>query len=82
MSWALEAARRLLLRPDFVLYPGDYLAHGFEAKFEAAAGGGPEAYRNFVIKTMSFVSKRLEDAFPEAPVYGTLATPTRSAAIT
>ncbi|MGH6901810.1 MAG: hypothetical protein ACREIR_03625, partial [Geminicoccaceae bacterium] len=72
MTSALEAARRFLPRPDFVLYPGDWLAHEFEAKFEAAAGGGPEAYRDFVIKTMSFVSKRLEDAFPQAPVYGTL----------
>jgi sphingomyelin phosphodiesterase acid-like 3 len=69
---ALEAAGRLLPRPDFVLYPGDYLAHEFEAKFDASAGGGPEAYQRFVIKTMAFVSERLEDAFPEALVYGTL----------
>jgi sphingomyelin phosphodiesterase acid-like 3 len=72
MTSALEAARRLLPRPDFVLYPGDWLAHEFEAKFDAAAGGRPEAYREFVIKTMSFVWKRLEDAFSQAPVYGAL----------
>jgi hypothetical protein len=30
MASALEAARRILPRPDFVLYPGDYLAHEFE----------------------------------------------------
>jgi Calcineurin-like phosphoesterase len=69
---ALEAAQHLSPRPDFVLYPGDYLAHGFAAKFRASAGGGSEAYRDFVIKTMAFVSKRLEDPFPAAPVYGTL----------
>jgi len=72
LSSALEAAARLLPEPDFVLYPGDYLAHEFEAKFDAAGGGGPEAYRGFVIKTMAFVSGELQDAFPEAPVYGTL----------
>jgi sphingomyelin phosphodiesterase acid-like 3 len=72
MSSALEAAMRLLPRPDFVLYPGDYLAHGFQAKFDASAGGGPDAYERFVIKTMTFISDRLQDALPEAPVYGTL----------
>ena len=72
MTSALEAARRLLPRPDFVLYPGDHLAHRFETKFDATAGGGPEAYRRFVIKTMTFVSDRLRETFPEAPVYGTL----------
>ena len=72
MSSALEAAARLLPRPDFVLYPGDYLAHHFETKFDASAGGGPEAYRRFVIKTMAFVSEELQDAFSGAPVYGTL----------
>jgi sphingomyelin phosphodiesterase acid-like 3 len=83
MRSALEAARRLLPRPDFVLYAGDYLAHEFEAKFDAAAGGGPEAYRRFVIKTMTFVSDRLREAFPEAPVStARSATPMPSAATT
>jgi sphingomyelin phosphodiesterase acid-like 3 len=72
MSSALEAAALMLPRPDFVLYPGDWLAHEFEAKFDAAAGGGPEAYERFVIKTMAFVSEELQAAFPESPVYGTL----------
>lgn len=72
MMSALEAARRLLPRPDFVLYPGDYLAHRFESKFDADAGGGPEAYGRFVIKTMAFMSDQLRDSFPGAPVYGTL----------
>lgn len=72
MTSALEAARRLLPRPDFVLYAGDYLAHEFETKFDATAGGGPEAYRRFVLKTMTFVSGRLQETFAPAPVYGTL----------
>ena len=72
MSSALGAARRLLPRPDFVLYPGDYLAHGFETKFDTYAGGGQEGYERFVIKTMTFVSDQLHEALPEVPVYGTL----------
>ena len=72
MMSALDEARRLLPRPDFVLYAGDYLVHGFEAKFEAYDGGGPDAFARFVIKTMTFVSQQLQATFPETPVYGTL----------
>ena len=46
--------------------------HEFETKFEAHAGGGPEAFGPFVIKTMTFVSEQLQEAFPQTPVYGTL----------
>lgn len=72
MTSALDTAGQLLPRPDFVLYAGDYLVHEFETKFETHAGGGPEAFARFVIKTMTFVSDRLQAAFAEAPVYGTL----------
>jgi sphingomyelin phosphodiesterase acid-like 3 len=72
MTSALAAAGELLPRPDFVLYAGDYLVHGFETKFDIHAGGGRDAFARFVIKTMTFVSDRLQAAFPEAPVYGTL----------
>jgi sphingomyelin phosphodiesterase acid-like 3 len=67
---ALAEAKRLLPRPDFVLYAGDYLVHGFETKFEPY--GGADAFAPFAIKTMTFVSQELQAAFPDAPVYGTL----------
>ena len=72
MMSALEAAAGLLPQPDLVLYAGDYLAHQFETRFETYAGGGPEAYARFVIKTMTFVSEQLQGAFAGTPVYGTL----------
>jgi hypothetical protein len=72
MSSALEAAKRLLPRPDFVLYAGDHLAHDFATKFDAHAGGGPEAYQRFVIKTMTFVSERLRQTFEGVPVLAAL----------
>jgi hypothetical protein len=71
MMSALDEARKLLPRPDFVLYAGDYLVHRFETKFEAH-GGAPEAFADFVVKTMTFVSEQLQAAFPQTPVYGTL----------
>ncbi|MGH6920104.1 MAG: metallophosphoesterase, partial [Geminicoccaceae bacterium] len=72
MTSALAAARRVLPRPDFVLYAGDHLAHDFETKFDTYAGGGSEAYERFVIKTMTFVAQQLWAAFPRAPVYAAL----------
>jgi sphingomyelin phosphodiesterase acid-like 3 len=72
MRSALDAARELLPRPDFVLYAGDYLVHDFETKFRAHDSGGPDAFAGFVIKTMSFVSDQLQEAFAQTPVYGTL----------
>ncbi|MEM7026068.1 MAG: hypothetical protein AAF637_26350, partial [Pseudomonadota bacterium] len=61
-----------LPRPDFVLYPGDYLAHRFGQKFNTYAKGGPEVFQQFVIKTITFVSENLSRTFPETPIYGTL----------
>ena len=72
MTSALAAAARLLPRPDLVLYAGDHLAHHFETKFDTNAGGGPEAYARFVVKTMTFVTDQLREAFPRTPLYATL----------
>jgi sphingomyelin phosphodiesterase acid-like 3 len=72
MMSALDTARRVLPQPDFVLYAGDYLVHQFETKFDAHGGGRPEAFADFVVKTMTFVSEQLQAAFPRTPVYGTL----------
>jgi hypothetical protein len=36
---ALRAAREVAPDPDFVIYPGDFLVHGFEKKFQDALGG-------------------------------------------
>jgi hypothetical protein len=72
MRSALEAARQVLRRPDFVLYPGDYLAHDFEAKYDAHVGGDRAAYQRFVLKTVTFVSDRLRQTFAGVPVYGAL----------
>jgi sphingomyelin phosphodiesterase acid-like 3 len=72
MTSALERARHVLPRPDFVLYAGDYLVHGFETKLKPYDDGGPDAFARFVLKAMTFVSQQLQAAFPETPVYGTL----------
>lgn len=72
MMSALDAARTLVPQPDFLLYSGDYLVHGFETKFKPYDDGTRDAFARFVIKTITFVSQQLQGAFPRTPVYGTL----------
>jgi 3',5'-cyclic AMP phosphodiesterase CpdA len=54
---------------DYVLVNGDYLSHGFRAAFTKSLHGGEKAYQDFVLKTMVFVSRQIQQAFPNQPVY-------------
>ena len=64
----LSAARGV--RYDYVLNTGDNLAHDFREKY-LAAGGQPNGYPEFVIKTLRFVNLMLTKSFPGAPlIYG------------
>jgi sphingomyelin phosphodiesterase acid-like 3 len=54
---------------DYVLVNGDYLSHGFRANFNPGAHGGEKAYQDFALKTVVFVSRCIQDAFPGKPVY-------------
>jgi hypothetical protein len=69
LNSALRQMTQTLPRPAFVLLPGDFLAHRFRNKFNAAARAHSDAdYRGFVRKTMLFLALRVEQAFPETPI--------------
>ena len=69
LASALAAMRRALPRPDFVVMTGDFLAHNFRARFDAAAKDHSEAaYRAFVRRTMRFLALSLERNFPRTPI--------------
>jgi sphingomyelin phosphodiesterase acid-like 3 len=54
---------------QFLLLPGDFLAHNFRAAFDAAAKEHSDAaYRVFVRKTMLFLTQQLQRAFPDRPI--------------
>jgi sphingomyelin phosphodiesterase acid-like 3 len=72
MMSALEQASNLGLSYDYILYSGDYLAHGFRAKYEATAGSTPVGYEQFVVKTVSFVGEMLESEIGTVPIMGVL----------
>ncbi len=66
---AIQHMKTTLPRPAFVLLPGDFLAHQFRNKFDAAAHDHSDAaYRQFVRRTMQFVALQFEQAFPATPI--------------
>lgn len=73
---SLEEAGRRNPRPDFILYPGDFLAHQWQAKYDRLAGKShiedPEAYRAFTSKVVRFLASEFRRAFPQTAVLPTL----------
>jgi sphingomyelin phosphodiesterase acid-like 3 len=69
----LKAARRYqsIHHYDYVLVTGDYLAHAFSDKYREN-GGDDASYAVFVVKTMTFLSRMIEESFPSLPVYAVL----------
>ncbi len=66
---ALQQMKRTLPRPAMVLLPGDFLAHQFRTKFDAAAHDHSDAaYRGFVRRTMQFLALQFERTFPATPI--------------
>jgi sphingomyelin phosphodiesterase acid-like 3 len=74
LASVLTAAREYAARQryDYVVFAGDYLVHRFREKYRQQVGGNEEAYRQFVAKTMTFVSRMIQQSFPTLPVFGTL----------
>ena len=71
---ALDAMHDAVGVPPLVIVDGDFLAHGFRAKFNRAfKSHGDAAYDAFVDKTISFLARELQLAFPRSrilPVIG------------
>jgi hypothetical protein len=69
LASALRQMKETLPQPALLLLPGDFLAHQFRAKFDAAAHDHSDAaYRSFVRRTMQFLALQLERDFPAAPI--------------
>lgn len=76
MTSALDAANSRLPKPEFVLYPGDFLAHDWQANYDKLAGEtiaqNPQAYRDFTNKALAVVAQEFKKRFPDTPVLATL----------
>lgn len=73
---SLDDASSRLAKPDFVLIPGDFLAHGWSAKYDQLAPQtrrqNPAAYQAFTRRVMQFLAGRLHQAFPQTPLFPVL----------
>jgi hypothetical protein len=71
---ALQGMNREVSDPDVVIVAGDFLAHDFQKKFQAATKLQDEpSYEAFVDKTIAFLASEFHVAFPRArfvPVIG------------
>ena len=69
LAAALAAARSSGTSYEYVLVAGDYLTHDFRLKYRAQKLADQD-FPDFAIKTMVFVSRTIQAAFPKAPVFG------------
>ncbi|MBN9689456.1 MAG: metallophosphoesterase [Verrucomicrobia bacterium] len=73
---SLDDARARLPDPDWILVPGDFLAHGWPAKYDQLAPRtrteDPATYRRFTHQVMQFLAGRLRARFPSTPIFSVL----------
>ena len=69
LASALAAARGSGASYDYVLVTGDYLTHDLRLKYNAQ-NLADQGFSDFAIKTMIFVSRTIQAAFPKTPVFG------------
>jgi len=75
LASALDAMRAASASPDFIIIPGDFLAHGLREKFRASktiTDRSDAAYLSFLSKTMGFMARMFDEYFPRAPIILTL----------
>ncbi|RCS52823.1 hypothetical protein DTL42_08290 [Bremerella cremea] len=76
MTSALDAAKVCQPQPAFVLYPGDFLAHDWQAQYDRLApetiAENPQAYRDFTKQALAVVACEFGKRFPQTPVLATL----------
>jgi len=76
MISALDAAKKQSPNPQFILYPGDFLAHQWQEHYEKLApksiADDPAAYRSFTMTAIEVVALEFQKRFPNVPILATL----------
>ena len=69
---ALDDAARRAPAPDFILCPGDFLAHEWQETFDRLAPGvrarEPDVFRQFTMKAVGLLVAELRQRFPGVPI--------------
>ena len=73
---SLNEARARMPHPDFILYPGDFMAHQWQQKYDGLAKAShmedPAAYQAFTEKAIRFLAAEFGRRFPGIAVLPTL----------
>ena len=70
---ALKHAARTAPKAEFVWLAGDWLAHGFSDTYYQYAGNrDPQGLHEFIDKTITFLTQRIREQFPDIPIYPAL----------
>ena len=70
---ALKHAALAAPKADFILLAGDWLAHGFSDTYYQYAGNrDPRGLYEFIDKTITFLTRRVREQFPDIPIYPAL----------
>lgn len=76
MISALDAAKAQTPSPLFILYPGDFLCHEWQERYQKLApksiSEDPAAYQVFTMKAVEVVANEIRQRFPDVPVLATL----------
>jgi hypothetical protein len=76
LQGSLDDARRRCPDPDFILYPGDFLAHQWQARYDALAPRthleAPGPYRDFTTRVIRFLASEFRRRYPRTPILPTL----------
>jgi sphingomyelin phosphodiesterase acid-like 3 len=69
---SLDEASRRIAAPDFILYPGDFMAHLWQTKYDRLAQQShlidPQSYQAFTAKTIQFLAREFRRRYPNSPV--------------
>jgi sphingomyelin phosphodiesterase acid-like 3 len=70
---ALKHAALAAPKAEFILLAGDWLAHGFSDSYYQYAGNhDPQGLYDFMDKTITFLTQRIREQFPDVPIYPAL----------
>ena len=72
MMSMIEAAKSLTVDYDFILFPGDYIAHHFDTRYQQVVGGSAAQYAVFVENAIRFINQSFGHAFPKIPFISAL----------
>jgi sphingomyelin phosphodiesterase acid-like 3 len=71
LASAINAAAHSGAHYDYIVITGDFLGHNYLRKYRQFKPDG-KGYQAFVIKTIAFVNRMVEGAFPHTPIYQAL----------